>query len=171
MDGAGHQRVPRLEAALRQSQRAPRQIAVWLVASGLGEQTIVDHYDRHPLEGYCRLAFMMLDDDVVATSPASVYPAPQGRRWFDRRSFSHSKKGTGFVRPLQAHEYWHFVVSYINVTGTFYYLTSLFDGFSRAITHCEIRESIWSVSLTLGRESSATTPCCSSTGISRSSSA
>jgi len=28
---------------------------------------------QHPLEGYRRLTFMMLDQDVVACSPASVY--------------------------------------------------------------------------------------------------
>ena len=37
------------------------------------KQAIVDYHDRHPLEGYRRLTFMMLDDDVVAVSPASVY--------------------------------------------------------------------------------------------------
>ena len=37
------------------------------------KQAIIDFHDRHPLEGYRRLTFMMLDDDVVAVSPASVY--------------------------------------------------------------------------------------------------
>jgi hypothetical protein len=30
-------------------------------------------HEQHPLEGYRRLAFMMLDADVVAVSPATVY--------------------------------------------------------------------------------------------------
>jgi transposase InsO family protein len=33
-------------------------------------------------------------------------------------------------------------VSYINVSGTFYYLTSVLDGCSRCIVHWEIRESM-----------------------------
>ncbi len=106
------------------------------------KQAIVDYHDRHPLEGYRRLTFMMLDDDVVATSPASVYRVLKAAGRLDRRSFSPSKKGTGFVQPLLAHEHWHVDVSYINVEGTFYYLTSLLDGFSRAIVHWEIRESM-----------------------------
>jgi putative transposase len=106
------------------------------------KQAIVDYHDRHPLEGYRRLTFMMLDDDVVATSPASVYRVLKAAKRLDRRSFSPSKKGTGFVQPLLAHEHWHVDVSYINVAGTFYYLTSLLDGFSRAIVHWEIRESM-----------------------------
>jgi transposase InsO family protein len=106
------------------------------------KQAIVDYHDRHPLEGYRRLTFMMLDDDVVATSPASVYRVLKAAGRLDRRSFSPSKKGTGFVQPLLAHEHWHVDVSYINVEGTFYYLTSLLDGYSRAIVHGEIRESM-----------------------------
>jgi putative transposase len=35
-------------------------------------QAIVDYFDTHPLEGYRRLTFMMLDDDVVAVSPATA---------------------------------------------------------------------------------------------------
>jgi hypothetical protein len=33
-----------------------------------------------------------------------------------------SKKGTGFEQPLTAHQHWHIDVSYINISGTFYYL-------------------------------------------------
>ncbi len=103
---------------------------------------IIDYHDRHPLEGYRRLTFMMLDDDVVAVSPASVYRVLKQARRLDRRRFSPSKKGTGFVQPLRPHEHWHVDVSYINVSGTFYYLTSLLDGQSRFIVHWEIRESM-----------------------------
>ncbi len=85
---------------------------------------------------------MMLDDDVVATSPATVYRVLKAAGRLDRRSFSPSKKGTGFVQPLGAHEHWHVDISYINVGGTFYYLTSVLDGYSRAIVHWEIRESM-----------------------------
>jgi transposase InsO family protein len=106
------------------------------------KQAILDYHDRHPLEGYRRLAFMMLDDDVVAVSPASVYRVLKQRGRLDRRRCSPSKKGTGFVQPQRAHEHWHVDVSYINVSGTFYYLTSVLDGLSRYIVHWEIRESM-----------------------------
>ena len=103
---------------------------------------IVNYYDRHPLEGYRRLTFMMLDDDIVATSPATVYRVLKANRRLDRRKFSPSKKGTGFVQPLKPHEHWHIDVSYINVEGTFYYLTSVLDGCSRAILHWDLKESM-----------------------------
>jgi transposase InsO family protein len=43
------------------------------------------------------------------------------------------------VRP---HEHWHVDVSFLNICGTFYYLCSLLDGYSRFIVHWEIRESM-----------------------------
>jgi putative transposase len=103
---------------------------------------IVEYHDRHPLEGYRRLTFMMLDDDVVAVSPASVYRVLKGTGRLDRKWSAPSRKGTGFVQPLAAHEHWHIDVSYINVDGTFYYLTSILDGCSRSIVHWELRESM-----------------------------
>jgi putative transposase len=105
-------------------------------------RAILDFHDRHPLDGYRRLAFMMLDDDVVAVSPSSVYRTLKTAGRLDHRRFSPSKKGTGFVQPLAAHDHWHVDISYLNVAGTFYYLTSVLDGFSRYIVHWEIRESM-----------------------------
>lgn len=32
-------------------------------------QAILDYHERNPLEGYRRLTFMMIDEDVVAASP------------------------------------------------------------------------------------------------------
>ncbi len=37
------------------------------------KQAILDFYRQHPLEGYRRLTFMMLDADTVAVSPSSVW--------------------------------------------------------------------------------------------------
>jgi transposase InsO family protein len=105
-------------------------------------QKILDFFDDNPLEGYRRLAFMMIDRDVVSVSPATVYRVlAQGGR-LDRWNKRPSKKGTGFVQPLRPHEHWHIDIAYLNLGGTFYYLCSLLDGCSRAIVHWEIREAM-----------------------------
>ena len=106
------------------------------------KQAILNFHDRHPLNGYRRLAFMMLDDDVVALAPTSVYRVLKQAGRLDRHRFSPSKKGTGFVQPLRPHQHWHIDVSYINVAGTFYFLCSLLDGYSRYIVHSELRETM-----------------------------
>jgi putative transposase len=96
----------------------------------------------NPLEGYRRLAFMMLDADVVACSPASVYRVLKANGLLAGASPVPSKKGTGFVQPLMPHEHWHIDVSYLNIAGTFYFLCSILDGCSRFIVHFEIREKM-----------------------------
>lgn len=105
-------------------------------------KAIIDFHARNPLEGYRRLAFMMLDQDVVAASPASVYRVLSAAGLLDRWNRTPSKKGTGFVQPLAPHEHWHIDIAYLNVAGTFYYLCSILDGASRAIVHWDIRESM-----------------------------
>jgi len=106
------------------------------------KEAILDFHDRHPLDGYRRLTLMMLDDDLVAVSPSSVYRVLKGAGRLDRWHAKASKKGTGFVQPIGPHVHWHVDISYLNLGGTFYYLCSLLDGYSRFIVHWEIRESM-----------------------------
>jgi len=106
------------------------------------KQAIVDYYHGHPLEGYRRLTYMMMDADIVAVSPSSVYRVLTKAGLLKRCNRKTSKKGDGFVQPLKPHEHWHIDISYINICGTFYYLCSILDGFSRYIVHWEIRESM-----------------------------
>jgi len=112
----------------------------WLDAAE--RDAIILYHSQHPLEGYRRLTFMMLDADVVAVSPATTYRVLRAAGLLDRWNKKPSKKGTGFVQPLAPHEHWHIDISYLNIAGTFYYLCSLLDGASRAIVHWEIREQM-----------------------------
>ena len=96
----------------------------------------------HPLEGYRRLTFMMLDADQVACSPTSVYRVLKTAGLLAGPTPNITKKGTGFVQPLKLHEHWHVDVSYLNIAGTFYFLCSVLDGCSRFIVHWEIREKM-----------------------------
>ncbi len=105
-------------------------------------QAIIDFQQQYPLEGYRRLTFMMLDRDVVAVSPSSVYRVLSAAGLLKRWNGKPSKKGTGFVQPLKAHEHWHIDVSYVNICGTFYYLCCVLDGCSRYIVHWELREAM-----------------------------
>jgi putative transposase len=105
-------------------------------------QAIIAFHSRFPIEGYRRLTFMMLDQDVVAASPSSVYRVLAAAGLLNRWNPKPSKKGAGFEQPVRPHEHWHIDVAYLNLGGTFYYLCSILDGASRAIVHWEIRESM-----------------------------
>jgi transposase InsO family protein len=106
------------------------------------KQAIRAFHAEHPLEGYRRLTYMLMDADLVAASPATVYRVLKEAGCFDRWNRKESLKGRGFEQPLRPHEHWHVDISYINVCGTFYYLTSVLDGCSRYIVHWELRESM-----------------------------
>jgi putative transposase len=106
------------------------------------KQAIIDFHWKNPLEGYRRLTFMMLDQDVVAVSPSSVWRVLGQAGLLAKWNGQPSKKGTGFAQPPAAHEHWHIDVSYINVSGTFYYLCSVLDGYSRFLVHWELRASM-----------------------------
>jgi len=85
---------------------------------------------------------MMLDQDIVAVSPSSVWRVLGQAGLLAKWNGKASKKGTGFEQPPYPHQHWHIDVSYINIRGTFYYLCSVLDGYSRAIVHWDLRESM-----------------------------
>jgi putative transposase len=106
------------------------------------KKAILRFHAENPLEGYRRLTFMMLDADVVAVSPSSVYRVLCNAGLMKAHNSTPSLKGTGFDQPSRPHQHWHVDVSYLNIAGTFFYLCSLLDGYSRFIVHWEIRESM-----------------------------
>lgn len=106
------------------------------------KEAITKYFIEHPTEGYRRLTYMMMDADIVAASPSTVYRVLSRAGLLGNRQLKASKKGQGFQQPLKAHEHWHIDVTYLNLGGTFYYLCSILDGFSRYIVHWEIRESM-----------------------------
>lgn len=102
-------------------------------------EAIIGFARQYPLEGYRRLTFMMLDADVAAVSPATTWRVLKAAGIIGSRHLSPTRKGTGFVQPLEPHEHWHVDFSYVNIGGTFYYLCSVLDGASRSILAWDIR--------------------------------
>jgi hypothetical protein len=60
-----------VEEAVRQSERAQRHGSRDFWIEEHERAAIVEFHENNPLEGYRRLTFMMLDQDVVAVSPAA----------------------------------------------------------------------------------------------------
>ena len=106
------------------------------------KEAIIAFHLENPLEGYRRLTFMMLDQDIVAVSPASVWRVLKQAGLLSRWKGKSLRKGTGFEQPLAPHQHWHVDVAYINLMGTFYYLCSVLDGCSRYLVHWDLRESM-----------------------------
>jgi putative transposase len=136
--GKFHDWKARFGEANRHNGLQPRHF--WLL--DWEREAVVAFAAEHPLEGYRRLAYMMLDADVVAVSPSSVYRVLKAAGLLQRQAPKSSRKGEGFHHPARPHQHWHIDVSYINIAGTFYYLCASLDGYSRYIVHWEIREKM-----------------------------
>lgn len=94
-------------------------------------------------EGYRRMAYMGIDEDRFACSPASVYRVLKEAGLLNRwNAKSSSKKGKGFNQPERTHQHWHTDIKYINYKGTFLFFISVIDGYSRYIVHHEIRKNM-----------------------------
>jgi transposase InsO family protein len=102
-----------------------------------------NHYadnDYYLRDGYRRLTYRMLDEDVVAISPSSVYRILKSEGLLNQwNTVKSSSKGNGFRQPDGTHKHWHIDIKYINFHGTFLFLISVMDGYSRYIVHHELR--------------------------------
>ena len=78
----------------------------------------------------------------LGITPSSVYRVLKSADLLHKWNRKISSKGDGFKGPKKPHEHWHIDVSYLNILGTFYYLCSVLDGYSRHIVHWEIREAM-----------------------------
>ena len=94
---------------------------------------ILAFQERNSLEGYRRLAYMMMDENVAFLSPATVYRVLSSEGRFGCRTKPASSKGTGFKHAGKPHQHWHTDITYVKIKGVFHYLILVLDGYSRYI--------------------------------------
>jgi len=109
----------------------------WIIES---EKNAIIEFCRERInEGYRRLTYIMIDEDIVAVSPSTVYRVLKANgllyRWNAKTS---SVKSKGFKQPKGPNQHWHVDIAYVNVMGSFMFLISVLDGFSRMIVHHEM---------------------------------
>jgi putative transposase len=101
------------------------------------KEAVVEYALGHPKEGYRRLAWMMIDEDVAYVSPSSVYrilrDADLLYRWKRSR-----KSGEPPPEPTQPNERWHTDLMYLRVEDTWYFLVTVLDAYSRYVVHWEL---------------------------------
>ncbi|MBV5335172.1 MAG: IS3 family transposase [Sulfuricurvum sp.] len=86
------------------------------------------------LQGYRRLTWMMIDENIVFVSSSSVYRVLKEHGLLNMWAKTNdTARKIGFDQPLAIHEQWHTDISYIRIQNVFYYFVSVMDGFSRKI--------------------------------------
>lgn len=102
-------------------------------------QTVVIYAKQCYTGGYRRFAYEMLDNDIVALSPSTVYRILKAEGLLRSREVSGgSLKGAGFGQPTRIHQHWHTDIKYVNFHSAFLFLISVFDGYSRYNLHHEL---------------------------------
>ena len=105
------------------------------------KEAIINYAKEHSNEGYRRLTYMMIDEDIAAVSPATTYRVLKSAGLLNRwNKVKKSSKGNGFNQPTAPHQHWHTDIKYVNYRGTFLFLISVIDGYSRFIVHHELRQ-------------------------------
>ena len=75
-------------------------------------EAIIKYRLQHLDEGYRRLCFMMIDENIVAVSPTSIYRVLKSAGLLTVQWRHHKAKGSGFIQPTKPHEHWHLDISY-----------------------------------------------------------
>jgi putative transposase len=105
------------------------------------KQAVIAYALAHPKDGYRRLAWQMVDEDVAYVSPSSVYRILNDvdllYRWKRSRHV-----GQVPPRPERPNERWHTDIMYLRVEGTWYFLVTVLDAYSRYVVHWELLSSM-----------------------------
>lgn len=105
-------------------------------------KSAVEYAKTHPKEGYRRLTWMMVDDDIVYLRPTTVY------RILDKHDLLYRWKrpepGMGRKVPVATYpdEVWHVDLMYLWVKGRWYFLVTVLDSYSRYVVHWELALSM-----------------------------
>jgi len=104
-------------------------------------EAVMGYALAHPQEGYRRLAWMMVDDDVAYLSPSSVYrildDADLLYRWKRSRA-----EGQRPAEPTRPHQRWHTDLMYLRVGNVWYFLVTVLDAYSRYVVHWDLVTSM-----------------------------
>lgn len=117
-------------------------------------EAIINYVKAHTGQGYRRLTYMMIDANIVAVSPSTTYRVLKSAGLLNRwNRVKRSAKGSGFIQPTAPHQHWHTDIKYVNFHGSFLFLISVIDGYSRYIVHHELRQNMqeFDVQITIQR--------------------
>jgi len=112
------------------------------------EAAIVSYAKAHPPEGYRRLCWMMVDEDVAYVSPSTVYNV------LDRHDLLYRWKRpeasvTKVTPPSSPNQRWHTDIMYLWLADRWYFFVGVIDGYSRYVVHWELLTSMQAEEITL----------------------
>ena len=103
---------------------------------------VVAYAKVHPRDGYRRLAWMMVDEDVVYLAPSTVYRILDKHDLLYRWKRPEPGQGRRVPEATYPNEVWHIDLMYLWVRERWYFLVTILDSYSRYIVHWELALSM-----------------------------
>ena len=101
------------------------------------KEAICNYYMAHQGLGYRALTYMMIDDNVVCSSPSTVYRCLKSEgmliKWNQGKSL-----GNKPPLPTAPNQKWHTDLMYLKIDDQFYYYQAVIDAYSRYIIAWDI---------------------------------
>lgn len=113
-------------------------------------QAVIDYALTRPTDGYRRLAWQMVDDDIAYLSESAVYRILDDADLLHRWSRSR-RGGNKPPKPTAPHERWHTDIMHLRVGDTWYFLVSFIDAYSRYLVHWELLTNMTAREITLAQ--------------------
>ncbi len=105
----------------------------------------------HPQDGYRRLTWEMIDEDIAYLSESSVYRVLSESDLLHRWSRSR-KSGQGPEKATIPNQRWHTDIMYLRIKDSWYFLVSFLDDYSRYLVHWELLTSMTANDVTLAAQ-------------------
>ena len=103
------------------------------------ERAAVCNFARaHPLMGYKRLAWDMVDRDIAYLRPGQVYQVLQAADLLARRPPLAPDPLRRPAPPDRPDQVWHIDLMYLYIKPRWYYLVDILDGYSRYLVHWKL---------------------------------
>lgn len=104
---------------------------------------------ENPEEGYRKLTWMMVDQNIAFITEISVYRLLK-RLNILSMGISGDKADKEYKdKPFFVHHHWHTDIAYIKIRGVFYYLIMMLDGYSRFLLNWELMTDMTEFSVSL----------------------
>lgn len=110
----------------------------WNAALPEEKQAVIDYALKHTQDGYKRLAWMMVDEDVAYFSPSSVYNVLSEKDLLYRYKRSDQSPGVYDFKPQKPHDQWHVDIMYLYVRGTWFFFVAIIDAYSRYVVNWDL---------------------------------
>ncbi len=101
---------------------------------------VLEYRRKHPDVGYRKLAWQMVDENIVALSESAVYDILSTHGMlYGWKVTEHTETSKEFRnKPKFPHHHWHTDIAYIKIDGIFYFLIMMLDGYSRFLLDWEL---------------------------------